>query len=247
MPAIERKAKKENREELVERLKQDFTETEKVILSRRSVRLYKHDQVPEFMIKRILETGRFAPSAGNCQPWKFVVLRDPSIINAMTDDVVNICDILRNMVDYRKPGASWIRPMVKFNTRIRKNDLHPVPFGAISMIADRKLDLWHGASTVILIFGDVRGVSCPELDCGIAGQNMVLAAHSMGLGSCWVGFVRPAFDYMLKWKKYFGISYPFKFMSSLAIGWPTGEPDGMVARQTHAVDWYENGVKQVIY
>src|SRR5208337_4930222 len=155
MPEIERKPKKAGKDECVERLKQGFTETEKVILQRRSVRLYKHDQVPEFMIKRILEAGRFAPSAGNCQPWKFIVLRDPSLINAMTDDVVNICDLLRNMVDYRKPGASWMRPMVKFNTRIRKNDLHPVPFGAIPMIADRKLGLWHGAPTVILIFADV--------------------------------------------------------------------------------------------
>ncbi len=60
MPAIERKAKKVNREELVERLKQDFTETEKLILRRRSVRLYKHDQVPEFMIKRILEGINFS-------------------------------------------------------------------------------------------------------------------------------------------------------------------------------------------
>lgn len=247
MPDVERKPKKVPKEERIEHLKQGFTETEKVILQRRSVRLYKPDQVPEFMVRRILEAGRFAPSAGNCQPWKFVVLRDDKLITAMTDDVVKICDILRNMVDYRKPGAAWMRPMVKFNTRLRKNDLHPVPFGAISMIADRKLGLWHKAPTVILIFGDVRGVSCPELDCGIAGQNMVLAAHSMGLGTCWVGFVRPAFDYMLRWKKFFGISYPFKFMSSLALGWPVSEPDGMVERQTHAVDWYENGLKQVIY
>ncbi len=76
---------------------------------------------------------------------------------------------------------------------------------------------------------------------------MVLAAHSMGLGTCWVGFVRPAFDYLLRWKKFFGISYPYKFMSSLAVGWPVGEPDGMVERQTHAVDWYEDGLKKVVY
>ena len=58
------------------------------------------------------------------------------------------------------------------------------------MIADRKLGLWHGAPTVILIFKDIRGVCNPDLDCGIAGQNMVLAAHSMGLGTCWVGFAK---------------------------------------------------------
>jgi nitroreductase len=239
--------KKESKADLVENLRRDFNETEKVILSRRSVRLYKKEQVPEFMVKRILEAGRFAPSAGNSQPWKFAVVRDENIIHEMTEDCIDICDLSRKMVDYTKPGKEWLKPITKFMIRMRKNDLHWVPFGALSMIADRKLGLWHGAPTVIIIFADVRGVSCPELDCGIAGQNMVIAAHSMGLGSCWVGFPKLLFDYMPKWKKFFGISYPFKFVSSIAVGWPVGEPDGMIARQTHAVDWYENATKAVIY
>ena len=46
-----------NKEEALNRLKGEFTETEKVILSRRSVRQYKKEQVPEFMVKRILEAG----------------------------------------------------------------------------------------------------------------------------------------------------------------------------------------------
>ncbi len=58
-------------EQLAENLKTEWTPTEEVILKRRSVRAYKKEQVPEFMIKRILEAGRFAPSAGNGQPWKF--------------------------------------------------------------------------------------------------------------------------------------------------------------------------------
>jgi len=64
----------------LEQLRQQLTPIEETILNRRSVRLYKKEQVPEFMIKRILEAGRFSPSAGNCQPWKFIVLREPKII-----------------------------------------------------------------------------------------------------------------------------------------------------------------------
>jgi nitroreductase len=236
-----------SREERIERLKIDFTETEKVILSRRSVRLYKKEQVPEFMVKRVLEAGRFAPSAANCQPWKFIVVRDKDLIYEMTEDVIDACGILRKIVDYTKPGKEWLRPIVKFMTRLRKHDLHPIPFGAISLIADRKLGLWHGAPTVILIFYDTRGAGSPVLDCGITGQNMVISAHSMGLGTCWVSFAKPLFEYTPKWKKIFGISYPFKFITSLAVGWPMGEPDGMVARQTHAVDWYEDAKKSTIY
>lgn len=230
-----------------EQLKSSFTETEEVILKRRSIRIYKKKQVPEFMIKRILEAGRFAPSAGNCQPWKFVVIREPEIIRGITDTTVKICKFFKSLIDYRVPGKKWRLPFAKFNTRLKPNDLHPVPFGALSLIADGKLGLYHGASSVILIFKDVRGIGSPELDCGIAGQNMVLAAHSMGLGTCWVSFAKLAFQYTGKWKRRLGIKYPYKFITSIGVGWPVGEPDGMIARSTHAVDWYENGIKKVTH
>lgn len=219
------------------------TATEEVILRRRSVRVYKKKQVPEFMIRRILEAGRFAPSAGNCQPWKFVVVRDPELIRGMTDTTVKICKIFRWMLDYRWTKSVWRRLNAIINIRLKPNDLHPVPFGAVGFIADRRLSLYHGAPTVILIFKDVRGVGSPDLDCGIAGQNMVLAAHSMGLGTCWVSFAKLAFQYGRRWKKKFGIAYPYKFVTSLSIGWPVGKPDGMVERPTHTVDWYENGAR----
>jgi nitroreductase len=244
---MEKQKKRQDKLELLKQLQKDFTETEKVILRRRSVRLYKSDQVPEFMVKRILEAGRFAPSAGNSQPWKFVVLRDSSIINEMTQTVIDGCKKARDFLDYTRPGMGGMKGIAKAIIRLRPRDLHPVPFGALSMIADKKLGLWHGAPTAILIFADKRGVGCPELDCGIAGQNMVIAAHSMGLGTCWVSFSKMCFDFPEKWGHFFNIGYPFKFLTSLAVGWPEGNPDGMVSRQTHAVEWYENGTKNVIY
>ena len=48
---------KEERANRIERLRTDFTETEKVLLNRRSVRLYTKEAVPEFMVKRILAVG----------------------------------------------------------------------------------------------------------------------------------------------------------------------------------------------
>jgi len=57
-------------------IESQLTDVEKVIYRRRSVRVYKKDPVPKELIKRVLEAGRFAPSAGNCQGWKFVVLTE---------------------------------------------------------------------------------------------------------------------------------------------------------------------------
>ena len=239
----EKESAKSLRAELIERVKAEWTETERVILHRRSVRLYEKEQVPEVMVKRIIEAGRFAPSAGNCQPWKFIVLRDPEIIDEITQDVIGMSKTFRRLFDYRQAGRSWLRPLTKAIIRLRPNDLHPVPFGAMKLIVEGGLDIWHGAPTVILIFKDIRGVSSPDLDCGIAGQNMVLTAHSMGLGTCWAGFAKLAFQYSRKWKERFNIEYPYKWAISLAIGWPKGEPDGLVERPTHPVEWYENGHK----
>jgi nitroreductase len=49
-----------------------------VIKKRRSVRKYKSDPIPEDVLSRILEAGRVAPSAKNIQPWRFIVIKDPS-------------------------------------------------------------------------------------------------------------------------------------------------------------------------
>lgn len=47
------------------------------IKTRRSVRKYKPDPIPENHLKTILESAQLAPSAGNKQPWRFIVVRDP--------------------------------------------------------------------------------------------------------------------------------------------------------------------------
>ncbi|MBW2365500.1 MAG: nitroreductase family protein [Deltaproteobacteria bacterium] len=81
-----------------------FNPVEDVIFRRRSVRYYKKKQVPEYLIQRILEAGRFAPSAGNAQPWKFIVVQDREMIDEMTVDVVRQCKKFKKMLDYTQPG-----------------------------------------------------------------------------------------------------------------------------------------------
>jgi nitroreductase len=48
-----------------------------VISKRRSVRTYKNQQLPEGTVEKMLEAARQAPSAGNVQPWEFVVAKAP--------------------------------------------------------------------------------------------------------------------------------------------------------------------------
>jgi len=51
----------------------DFDE---VVVKRRSIRKFKEDPVPEKILHKILDAGRWAPSAGNSQPWRFIIVTD---------------------------------------------------------------------------------------------------------------------------------------------------------------------------
>jgi nitroreductase len=199
-------------------LRDRFTSTEEVILLRRSVRVYGKEQVPEFLVRRILEAGRSAPSAGNRQPWKFIVVRDPKILDDLTRDVVSVALRLKDHPDNR----------------------------ALTALAEGRLRVFHGAPTVLLILKDVREGSNPDLDCGIAGQNMVHSAHSMGLGTCWVSFTKLAFQYTDAWNRFFGIEPPYEFLSSIAVGWPGAESYEAVGRQSDAIDCYDDGGRKSV-
>ena len=54
------------------------------ILTRRSVRSYKADQIPEALIKSLLDAAMSAPSAGNQQPWQFVLIDDRKMLLEIT-------------------------------------------------------------------------------------------------------------------------------------------------------------------
>ena len=60
-----------------------------VIETRRSVRKYKPEEIPDGDLKKILTAAQLAPSAGNKQPWRFVVVRDPERKRALAEAARN--------------------------------------------------------------------------------------------------------------------------------------------------------------
>ena len=55
-------------------------EVTEAIQNRRSVRNFKPKEVPDDVLKKLLEAGRLAPSGGNRQAWKFIAVRNPKMI-----------------------------------------------------------------------------------------------------------------------------------------------------------------------
>jgi nitroreductase len=165
---------------------------EQIIYNRRSIRSFKKTPSPPGLLRRILEAGRFAPSAGKSRPWKFVVITSPEIIAEMERDCQDVAKVLMWILDYT---WSWFRRtfvvhLTKFLTKIFPQVLHPVPLVAMVMMGRDRMSAFFEAAAVIVILKDVRGAADPGLGVGIAGQNMCLAASSLGVGTCRISFVR---------------------------------------------------------
>ena len=221
----------------------DWTNTEKVILARRSVRVYKKKQVPEELVRRILECDSFAPSAGNMQPWRFVVIRDTNMIEEMEADIAKAWSVVSKVIDIENHPRR--KPHTRLLQLLRPNTFHPIPMAMSAAMSTGEFNALFEAPTIILLFKDKRGISNPDLDLGICGQNMIIAAHSMGLGTCWLGVVT-ALQYFPKWKKLFNIRHPWILEVGICLGYPFGEPNGFVHREVQHIDWFDDDGHQVV-
>jgi len=118
------------------------------IKGRRSVRAFTHQSVSEEEVTKLLDAARMAPSAGNIQPWEFVVVRKAEI----------------------KQGLSV--------AALEQTFIEEAP--VVIVVCANQLRSGRGYGS--------RGVNLYCLqDTAAAIQNMLLAAHAMGLATCWVG------------------------------------------------------------
>ncbi|MDP6469385.1 MAG: nitroreductase family protein [Pseudomonadales bacterium] len=225
---------------------------EDAFLRRRSIRKFKKKQVPAHLIRRMLEVGRFAPSQGNCQPWKMVVVRDRDMIEEMEDFCVASCRKIAGMVDYTvyDKGTFARRKtemMAKLISRSKPNSMHPVPFAAVSLVAQNRFAVFHHPPTIILPLMDTRGIGHPQIDLGIVGTNIVMAAHSLGLGTCWVGLAS-FLNESPEWRERLEVEEPYEIIEAISVGYPLGKPmRNTVSRETHETVWLEDGKKELIY
>jgi len=146
------------------------------IKTRRSIRKYGKEPVPEEMLKQVLEAGRLAPSADNSQPWNFIVLRDG---------------------------------------KLRKEIAEVATYG--KFLADAPL----GIAVVV----DPRASTNPVADGAIATYNMLLAAHALGLGACWIGTYGSAYEDRVK--EMLKIPKEKRLLSIISLGFPAERRKGL--------------------
>ncbi len=146
------------------------------IATRRSVRMYKPDPIPDEDLEKILTAAQIAPSAGNKQPWRFVVVSDP-------ETKKKLGEMARNQ--------TWISDA-------------GVIIAALAMDKDSPeiYERW------------------AEKDVMIAVEHIVLAAWSLGYGTCWIGAFTE--DHV---KTLLGVPEKMTVVCLLPVGIPDHSPE----------------------
>jgi nitroreductase len=153
------------------RRKEKFMEVFEAIISRRSIRRYKTDPVDDKKVEAILEAGRWAPSWANTQCWRFIVTRDPKIKAQLGDTMMKV----------KLPDREIPNPAL--------NAMNTAPVVIVVCAEIGKAGVKHGPGTSGTEYATDKG-DWFMFDTALAVQNMVLAAHGLGLGTVIIG----AFD-----------------------------------------------------
>lgn len=134
------------------------------IRNRRSIRHYKNDPVDEKTVNAVLEAAHWAPSWSNMQCWRFIVVHDPRIKGEISETLVKV------MVD-----NEWVENAAASSVRqapvliVLCAELGKAGFRSDGRPTTDKGEYWF------------------MFDVALAMENLVLAAHALGLGTVIVG------------------------------------------------------------
>jgi nitroreductase/NAD-dependent dihydropyrimidine dehydrogenase PreA subunit len=223
-----------------EEIEDQLTAVERTIYTRRSNRLFKKKKVPEELIRRVLEAGRFAPSQGNCQPWRYVVVADRDLIERIATECERRVAVLSKLYLRRTNRAKESLKTLAVNAlaRLSPNNFDQrLAHGIDTIVSHEKWEMFLGAPVLIIVAGDTRGIGEPVIDCMLSAHNMVLAAHSLGLGTCYVGFSK-MIETLPELKRDLGLAWPYKVMTSVVLGYPRTRIDRAVPRERPRVTWF---------
>lgn len=149
------------------------------IMTRTSVRSYSDKEVGEAQIDTLLRAAMAAPTAGNKQPWRFVVINDKAMLKTIGE---------------------------KFNS----------------------MTMAEGASLAVVMCGDTTATFPGEgrdywvQDVSAASENLLLAAHAMGLGAVWCG-IYPVSDRVQQFSAMLKLPPQIIPMACICVGYPDGE------------------------
>lgn len=181
------------------------------IHGRRSVRSYSPQRLDALTVRTLLEAAVWAPTAVHEEPWAFVVVQELAVLQRLSDRAKKIF----------AAEAQHTHP---------EQATH-----LLEILAQPNFNIFYNASTLIVICGKPKGPFVVA-DCWLAAENLMLAAYSMGLGSCVIGFAVPALN-TPEIKSELGIPADYTAIAPIIVGVPSGERPESTRNKPDIVAW----------
>ena len=164
----------------------DTAQLVRLMASRRSCRSFLDKPVDPSLLEDLVKIGCTAPSATNCQLWTFSVLPTRETVMVFGKAVRDFYVKLNSMAE-----KYWLRMLMKLVGKPELaryyQDYYEFVKEGLAEFDRTGIDrLFHGAPSAIVV-GSKSGASLPKEDAMLASQNILLGAHSTGLGSCLIG------------------------------------------------------------
>jgi F420 biosynthesis protein FbiB-like protein len=171
--------------------------------SRRSIRRFKADPVPDSVIEDLLATAAFAPSAHNRQPWRFAVVKDPTARQRLGAALTS-----RMRADMQAEGTPAEEIETRVSRSLRRMDEAPAVIVLCRDVSDIRAD------TPAEALMGVQSVAA-------AGMQLLLAAHAEGLGANWVCW---PLDAQAETRVTLELPDTWEPQAMIIIGYPNEEP-----------------------
>ncbi len=171
-----------------------MADTLETIKTRRSIRKYKDEAIPEEVLNKIVEAGTYAPSGMG---------RQSTIILAVTNKEVR-------------------DQLSKINASVMGSNSDP----------------FYGAPVVLVVLAD-KSIPTHVYDGSLVMENLMLAAHDLGVGSCWIHRAKETFETEASKEllKSLGIEGDYEGIGNCILGYPEGEVPNAKPRKENFVYW----------
>ncbi|HUT82533.1 MAG TPA: nitroreductase family protein [Candidatus Bathyarchaeia archaeon] len=214
-----------------------YEEMIKLLRLRRSMRVFKKEEIPKEKIEKVLEAMRYAPSASNRQNWRYTVIRDKNEITYLSNEIARFFKVARRLL----PLKYLIAPFLSKGARRRVlNPKSKIQLDkALQRMKNGEDIVFFDAPCVILLSSREYTNGLAENDAGIALTYGMLAAQSLGLGTCWIGFAQRRLQNKIKLRKHFKIQKGLNVHGVMIMGIPAVEYQRGPPRKDLKVNWFE--------
>ena len=173
----------------------DFSE---LLNKRRSIRDYEDRAVSLDLIKEIIRDSCFAPSSGDGQPWRFIIVNDKEWIKKLSDESK------RNILSYIELNPDT--PVKEYESTLR----------------DKHFNVFYNAPCLVYIGGSEK-VRSLQVDCALAACYFMFSAAAKSLGTCWIGLGTSIQD--PKVREQVGMPKDYRIVAPIVAGYPRNIPE----------------------